>query len=71
MAKGRVSVDRERCKGCGYCINFCKNGVLMFDKSLNKKGLNPIIPVELEKCTGCTLCAVVCPEVCIEVYREE
>jgi Pyruvate/2-oxoacid:ferredoxin oxidoreductase delta subunit len=23
-----------------------------------------------ERCTGCTICAVVCPDVCITVLRE-
>ena len=54
MAK--VSIDRERCKGCHFCIAVCP-----------KKIMAEI--TEIEKCTGCALCAEMCPDVCIRVWK--
>ena len=72
--KGKIIIDRERCKGCRLCIDACPNSAIEVDKSLNKKSYFPALfkeaPVEGKKgCTGCAQCATVCPEVAIEVYR--
>ncbi len=39
----------------------------------NKKGYSPatVADEDMAKCTGCTLCARICPDTAIEVYREE
>jgi len=75
-AKGKVQIDRERCKGCHLCLEVCPTGSLEVDQSLNKKGYTPVRfkeeAAEGEKgCTACTQCALVCPEVAIEVYRAQ
>jgi 2-oxoglutarate ferredoxin oxidoreductase subunit delta len=42
---------------------------------MNQKGYYPAVFVEKHlkkegrKCTGCGLCAIICPEIAIEVYR--
>jgi 2-oxoglutarate ferredoxin oxidoreductase subunit delta len=36
---------------------------------LNSKGYHPAALVS-EGCTGCAICAIVCPEAAITVYRE-
>jgi len=73
-AKGRIQIDRERCKGCRLCFAACPNHRIREDSSLNLKGYTPACfiedPAEGEKaCTACAQCAIVCPEVAIEVYR--
>lgn len=73
-AKGKIKINRERCKGCQLCFQVCPNRRIGEDKSLNLKGYTPAcfieMPAEGEKaCTGCAQCATVCPEVAIEVYR--
>ena len=72
--RGKIIINRERCKGCHMCIEFCPNDSIEVDESLNKKGYSPACYKEKvsegEKgCVGCTMCAIVCPEVAIEVYR--
>ncbi|MBN2034730.1 MAG: 4Fe-4S dicluster domain-containing protein [Deltaproteobacteria bacterium] len=73
-AKGKIKIDRERCKGCYLCIQVCPNNRIETEKALNKKGYAPVRFKEEVKdnekgCTGCAQCATVCPEVAIEVYR--
>ncbi len=71
--KGKITIDRERCKGCQICIEVCPTGTIEVDTTLNKKGYFPARVKEKregdKECTGCTQCATICPEVAIEVYR--
>jgi 2-oxoglutarate ferredoxin oxidoreductase subunit delta len=69
--KGMIFINRDLCKGCGYCIDTCPLGVIVVEEGFNKKGVFPASPAYLEKCTGCCMCARMCPEIAIEVYREE
>lgn len=71
MAKGRVVIDVERCKGCELCREACPQDVLQLAETFNSKGYRPVVLVDLEHdCTGCALCAVMCPDACITVYRD-
>ena len=72
--KGKIVIDRERCKGCHICIEVCPNNRIEVDEELNAKGYSPARFKETvnegEKgCVGCAQCATVCPDVAIEVYR--
>jgi len=71
MAKGRVVVDEQRCKGCALCISACPPGVLsMAANRLNARGYHPVQLIDPDgRCTGCGLCAVMCPDVSLTVYR--
>lgn len=42
----------------------------MDENALNAKGYHPAAFVDDGGCTGCAVCAVICPDVCITVYRE-
>ena len=66
MAK--VSIDRERCKGCHFCIAVCPKKIMVVEKRYNQKGYPPVEITEIEECTGCALCAEMCPDVCIRVW---
>jgi 2-oxoglutarate ferredoxin oxidoreductase subunit delta len=71
MAKGRVIVDEDRCKGCTLCTSACPQDVLlMANERLNTRGYHPVEYRDADgRCTGCGLCAVICPDVCLTVYR--
>lgn len=71
MAKGRVCFHIELCKACELCIKFCPQGTLGLDKnSINASGYHPISAVNPDSCTGCAICALMCPDMVIEVERE-
>lgn len=69
--KGMIVIDSELCKGCGYCVEACQLGLIVIGEKFNTRGFFPAASVHSEKCTGCCMCAAMCPEVAIEVYREE
>jgi 2-oxoglutarate ferredoxin oxidoreductase subunit delta len=69
-AKGRIKIDQTLCKGCELCITFCPKGQICISEKLNAAGYAPASFKETGECTGCATCALVCPEVAIEVYRE-
>ena len=70
MAKGRVVIDEERCKGCKLCVSVCPKGILTISSRLNERGYRPAEVTDMNQCTGCSMCAIVCPDVCITVYRQ-
>jgi len=71
MAKGRIEIAEERCKGCELCTSVCPKGIIHMADYFNARGYRPAQLVDPDHdCTGCTLCALVCPDVVITVYRE-
>jgi 2-oxoglutarate ferredoxin oxidoreductase subunit delta len=67
--KGLITIDRERCKGCSLCIEFCPKETIALSDSLNAKGYFTVEFKDNDRCTGCAICAVMCPEVAIEVFK--
>lgn len=68
--KGRITIDRELCKGCKYCLLFCPKGVIEMESEFNMSGYFPAKAEHPDKCSGCALCARMCPEIAIEVWKE-
>ena len=69
--KGKITIDRELCKGCMLCIRACPVKVLEADTEINSSGSYPSKAVNAEKCIACGNCYEVCPNVCIEVFELE
>jgi 2-oxoglutarate ferredoxin oxidoreductase subunit delta len=71
MSMGKIVINIEYCKGCGLCTTACAFKLIKLGKSFNKSGY---YYAEFEDptgaCTGCTLCAEMCPDVAIEVWKE-
>jgi 2-oxoglutarate ferredoxin oxidoreductase subunit delta len=65
VAEGRVSIVEERCKACGFCVEFCPTHVLALSSAFNSKGYHPPHVVHPEKCSGCDLCGMYCPDFAI------
>jgi len=69
--KGHIVIDSELCKECHLCIQACKKGLIAPTRDFNSRGYRPVCFAEEKgECTGCALCAIVCPDIAIEVYRE-
>lgn len=64
-AKGFVTINVERCKGCGFCVEFCPTKVLSLSSAFNSKGYHAPFVVNAEKCSGCDLCGMYCPDFAI------
>ena len=67
--KGEIRINRELCKGCGFCLIACPQKILEIDADFNSSGYYPAKVVSMDECTGCALCATFCPEVAIEVFQ--
>jgi 2-oxoglutarate ferredoxin oxidoreductase subunit delta len=63
----RFHLDRERCKGCGFCVSFCPRKVLEMSEEMNTKGYHlPRVKDELA-CVGCGLCELICPDFAVVI----
>lgn len=67
---GKIEINQELCKGCELCISFCPKKLITLADNLNSAGYMPSSFKDDGECTGCATCAIVCPEVAIEVYRD-
>ncbi|MDR1658587.1 MAG: 4Fe-4S binding protein [Deltaproteobacteria bacterium] len=65
--KLEVVVDFETCKGCGYCLELCPNDVFEPGQGHNAKGYRPPSPKRVDRCVGCQVCFLACPDFCLEV----
>jgi NAD-dependent dihydropyrimidine dehydrogenase PreA subunit len=55
-----VKVDREKCIGCGECVEVCP--VEVYEMQDEKS-----VPVNVEECIGCESCIEVCEQEAITV----
>jgi len=65
ITRGVVHILEERCKGCGYCIEFCPRQVLAFSSRFNERGYNPPVIKNPDDCVNCHYCEIICPEFAI------
>jgi 2-oxoglutarate ferredoxin oxidoreductase subunit delta len=57
----RVTVNRLWCKKCGICIEYCP--VKVFTGEID----GTPVPTFQERCTGCRMCVLRCPDFALEV----
>lgn len=60
-----IEINQEWCKRCGICVAFCPKNV--FDEERD----GTVRVVRLENCISCELCERLCPDLAIELIREE
>jgi heterodisulfide reductase subunit A-like polyferredoxin len=54
--------DKERCTGCGACVEICPVNVVKME------GDSPVVGKEW--CIGCGVCAISCPSSAVKLVRK-
>jgi len=62
---GLIYVERDRCKGCTFCVEFCPPKCLGMSEDFNAKGYHVPMLTAPDDCTGCNLCGLYCPDFAI------
>ena len=66
-ATTQVYIDKERCKGCSFCVDFCPREVIKMTSELGPKGYTLAVVDDEDKCLACGFCEVICPDFAIKV----
>lgn len=69
--KFSLFIDKNKCKGCGLCVNVCPRAVLKMSDKINKKGYRFPEVSKASDCRGCKQCAEICPDAVIEIEGEK
>lgn len=68
---GEIHILPDRCKGCGWCVEYCPRDVLEVSEEFNSKGYHPPKVRNEEECVNCKLCTLICPDFAIFVLSRE
>ena len=63
----KLSIENERCKGCGLCVSVCPKKVLELSEEVNPTGYFPAYQARPEDCNHCAICCMMCPDVAISI----
>ena len=69
--KGEIHINKNRCKGCAFCVEYCPHDVLEMSEEFNVKGYHPPFIKEEDKCIYCQLCETICPEFALFVTLKD
>jgi len=71
IPRGELHIIKERCKGCGFCVEYCPKDVLAMSEEYNLKGYHYPITAKAPECVNCDLCEMLCPDFAIFCLRAE
>jgi len=71
IPQAEIRIIKERCRGCGFCIEFCPKDVLAVSDELNEKGVYPPRVLDETRCALCNFCQTICPDAAIFTIRKE
>ena len=66
-----VAFREDRCKGCSLCMTVCPKEIITMSSRFNKSGYKVVEVTDenLNTCTSCAACALICPDYAIAVWR--
>jgi len=67
---GSIHITKDRCKGCGFCVEFCPQKVLVMSEEFNIKDYHAPVVIKEKDCLICHLCELLCPEFAIYVTQK-
>ena len=65
VRSNRIEINLSWCKSCSICVAFCPTDALTTDEVGTPHLTYP------DKCTGCGLCEMMCPDFAIEVFKSK
>lgn len=69
--KAIMTIDSQRCKGCGLCVSACPKKIMDIDRTAtNKKGYYSACNTDIAACVACGSCAIICPDAVITLEKE-
>ena len=71
IPRGELHIIKERCKGCGFCVEYCPKDVLAMSEEYNLKGYHYPVTAKAPECVNCDLCEMLCPDFAIFCIRAE
>jgi len=66
----QITIDHEKCDGCGICVEVCHKGQRIFEieKIRNK---HKCVVQDASYCNVCTTCTSKCPKKAINLVRND
>ena len=64
-----IKIKENYCKGCLLCVPVCHHKSIIIAEIINEQGLHPVKFKEGGVCDGCRKCAIMCPDIAIEIYN--
>jgi 2-oxoglutarate ferredoxin oxidoreductase subunit delta len=65
----RIDIDKYLCKGCYICVDKCPTKVFEVSDIVGDYGVFIPQAKHLDKCIGCEICELYCPDFAITIVR--
>ena len=62
---GTVVIIDDRCKGCGFCVEYCPKDVLVMSEASTERDITRPRSSRDGECVNCNLCEMICPDFAI------